>query len=298
MSEQVIDLYPSRTGASAGMCERRDPVLHGRAEGALSDEERKRYEREGYLFFPALIAETEVAALRAELDALARDPAVLASGLAVREPRSDTVRSVFSVHRLSAAVAQLARVPKLLSLVQEVLGGDVYIHQSRVNYKAGFEGEGFDWHSDFETWHVEDGMPRMRALSLSLSLTDNSALNGPLMVIPGSHMHYLSTAGITPPEHYKESLRRQEIGVPTHDQLRFLIEGGGICAPTGPAGSALLFDCNVMHGSVRNLTPWPRTNIFLVWNAVDNALVEPFAGLPPRPEHIASRNFTPLRLQA
>ena len=291
------DLYPSRTGATAALSERRDPIVHGASRGALSIEDRASYERDGFLFFPDLLGQAEIARLHAELDALACDPAVLASELAIREPKGHTVRSVFSVHRLSSAVARLARDPKLLSLVQELLGGEVYIHQSRVNYKAGFDGEGFDWHSDFETWHVEDGMPRMRALSLSLNLTDNNSLNGPLMVIPGSHKHYVSTAGITPPDHYKESLRRQEIGVPTHDQLRFLVDRGGISAPTGPAGSALLFECNVMHGSVGNITPWPRTNIFLVWNSVDNALTEPFAGLSPRPEHIASRDFTPLRPQ-
>lgn len=289
------DLYPSRTGASAGLCERREPTLHGAPQGALTIEDRARYERDGFLFFSDLLGKTEVATLLSELEALAQDPAILASELAIREPKSDSVRSLFAVHRASQAVARLARHPKLLPLVRELLGGDVYIHQSRVNFKSGFDGEGFDWHSDFETWHVEDGMPGMRALSLSLSLTDNNALNGPLMVIPGSHQHYLSTAGITPPENYKQSLRRQEIGVPTHDQLRFLVERGSIAAPTGPAGSALLFECNVMHGSAGNITPWPRTNVFLVWNSVDNALTQPFAGLPPRPEHIASRDFTPLR---
>lgn len=66
-------------------------------------------------------------------------------------------------------------------------GGDVYIHQSRINDKFGFKGSGFNWHSDLETWHSEDGMPRMRALSASLMLTDNNEFNGPLMLIPGSH---------------------------------------------------------------------------------------------------------------
>ena len=289
------DLYPSRKGASSGLGERRDPIVHGEPRGALSAEDRARYEDDGFLFFPDMLEEPEVTTLLAELDSLANDPAILASELAIREPKSDTVRSVFAVHRASSAVARLARHPALLGLVQELLGGDVYIHQSRVNYKAGLDGEGFDWHSDFETWHVEDGMPRMRALSLSLNLTDNNPLNGPLMVIPGSHKYFVSTAGVTPPEHYKQSLRRQELGVPAHDHLRFLADRGGVRAPTGPAGSAVLFDCNVMHGSTGNLTPWPRTNVFIVWNSVENALVQPFAGLPPRPEHIASRDFAPLR---
>ena len=53
----------------------------------------------------------------------------------------------------------------------------------------------------------------------------------------------------------------------------------------------MFFDCNVMHGSPDNITPAPRTNAFFCYNAVDNALVEPFGGTAPRPNHIASRAF-------
>ena len=59
----------------------------------------------------------------------------------------------------------------------------------------------------------------------------------------------------------------------------------------GDPGSVVFFDCNVMHGSPDNITPAPRTNAFFGYNAVDNALVEPFGGTAPRPNHIASRAF-------
>jgi ectoine hydroxylase len=55
-----------------------------------------------------------------------------------------------------------------------------------------------------------------------------------------------------------------------------------------------MFDCNVMHGSAGNITPYPRCNLFVVYNSVDNTLVAPFAAPAPRPEHVASRDFTPL----
>jgi ectoine hydroxylase len=166
------------------------------------------------------------------------------------------------------------------------------VHQSRVNFKPAFDGREFYWHSDFETWHVEDGMPRMRALSLSLNLTDNNAFNGPILLIPRSHRRYASCPGLTPPNHHERSLQRQEYGVPTREQLTGFVQQGGIVAETGPAGSAVLFDCNLMHGSVANITPWPRCNVFIVFNSVDNALVAPFSGQAARPPHIASRDFS------
>jgi ectoine hydroxylase len=112
------------------------------------------------------------------------------------------------------------------------------------------------------------------------------------MVLPGSHKRYVSCAGHTPDEHYKQSLRRQEYGVPEPEVLDQLSREGGLTAPKGKAGSALFFDCNLMHGSNSNITPFPRSNIFLVYNSVENALVEPFGGIKPRPEFVASREFT------
>ena len=97
-----------------------------------------------------------------------------------------------------------------------------------------------------------------------------------------------------PDDHYKESLREQEIGVPSQDDLTQLAMGRGIDQFTGPAGSALMFDSNIMHGSGNNITPYPRSNIFVVFNSVENTLVEPYAGTAPRPGFIASRDFTPL----
>jgi ectoine hydroxylase len=53
-----------------------------------------------------------------------------------------------------------------------------------------------------------------------------------------------------------------------------------------------------MHGSNGNITPWPRSNLFLVYNSVENALEAPFSGQAPRPPHIASRHFEPLTVGA
>lgn len=83
--------------------------------------------------------------------------------------------------------------------------------------------------------------------------------------------------------------------MPDQAALAQLVERGGIVAPKGRAGSVVFFDCNTMHGSVANLSPYPRTNLFFVFNSVENRLREPYGGQPPRPEHIATRaGFRPL----
>jgi ectoine hydroxylase len=96
--------------------------------------------------------------------------------------------------------------------------------------------------------------------------------------------------GETPEENYKKSLKIQECGVPDPLLLSYLADMGGIETAKGKAGSVVFFDCNTMHGSNSNITPYPRSNAFFVYNSVDNLLQAPRDGLTPRPDYIAARD--------
>ncbi len=290
--ETPDDPYRSRDRAVWEAGERVDPVIRPGQPGPLSTEQLEQFERDGFIALSGWLDEAEVEAALADAESLARQRR--GTEEVVCEPDSDVVRSVFRVHEGGSVIPGLARMQRLAGVARQILGSDVYIHQSRVNYKPPLDGREFFWHSDFETWHIEDGMPRMRAVSASISLNGSNEFNGPLMLIPGSHRTYVRTVGETPDEHYKTSLRRQEIGVPNREALTQLVEAGGIQAPKGPPGSVVFFDCNTMHGSVGNLSPFPRTNLFFVFNSMENPLVDPFGGKPPRPAHIANRDPEPL----
>jgi ectoine hydroxylase len=287
------DPYKSRTQNNPAILSRFDPVLYEQAgpsaTPALNMAQRDAYQTNGFLLLPELFSAVEVAHLYNEMQAMREDYTGKGREEVIAEPGSGEVRSIFNVHRLNSVFANLVRDPRVLNVAREILGSEVYIHQSRINYKPGFKGKEFYWHSDFETWHTEDGMPAMRALSCSILLTDNDELNGPLMLIPGSHRHFISCAGKTPDEHYKQSLKKQECGVPDEILLRYLSDLGGITSCKGKAGSVVFFDCNTMHGSNGNITPYPRSNVFFVYNSMENQLGAPRDHLKPRPEFIAAR---------
>lgn len=289
-SEEREDAYVTRDGGATRLIERRDPVVHDDAAGGpLRPDELARYRRDGFVVLAGLLAR-EVAALRAALEALLAGARGEAEDGVVREKRGGAVRSVFAVHEHEGALGALARDPRLAGAARQVLGDEVYVHQSRVNFKPALVGGAFGWHSDFETWHAEDGMPRMRALSASVLLDDNHAWNGPLMLIPGSHRTFVSCPAPTPPDHHRASLVDQQVGTPSEDALRSLYERAGrIDLALGPAGTVVLFDCNTMHASGSNLSPLPRANVFLVYNALANRLVAPFAAPAPRPTFLATR---------
>jgi len=293
------DTYSTRGADPERWIDRQDPVLWSNwsPESPLTRAQAEAFDRDGFLVLHGFFEPEEIDAL---IDVSAR---LRAGGQTLRredvvtEPGSDEVRTIFRLEDQDPLMNRLGRDRRLAGIARFLLGDDVYIHQSRLNYKPGFTGKEFYWHSDFETWHAEDGMPRMRAVSASLLLADNSAQNGALMLMPGSQRTFVSCHGETPPENHRASLKAQKVGTPSRDSLARLAEAYGITSAEGPAGTLILFDCNTMHGSNSNITPFPRSNAFFVYNAVSNMLEAPFAAPMPRPEFLARRkDVRPLEL--
>lgn len=294
------DRYPSRVGLEPKVSARLDPVVYGSAAmGPLDQKSLDTYQEKGFLHFESLLSSQEIETCVAELHRLRMDDSIKAREEAIIEPDSRDLRSIFAVHEISDVMRKLCGHPAIVGIAEQLLGSEVYIHQSRINYKGGFRGKEFYWHSDFETWHVEDGLPAMRTVSCSISLTPNTPHNGPLMLIPGSHHRFVACVGRTPENHYKASLRRQELGVPDDEILTRMVHDFGIESPVGPVGSVTFFECNVMHGSNSNITPLPRSNLFIVFNSLENKPVAPYCGLSPRPNFISQReNFISARMLA
>lgn len=289
-AQRRFDPYPTRLTRAPELLwrKRREAVVEGRVgDGPLSQDQLDEFERKGFLFEPDFLDTDEVKSLSKELHRLLERDDFRGRDFAITEPGSREIRSLFAVHFLSERFRELATDARLTGRVRQILGGDAYVHQSRINYKPGFHGKGFNWHSDFETWHAEDGMPAMHAVSASIVLTDNHSFNGPLMLIPGSHKVFIPCFGETPDDHHKQSLKTQEFGVPDHQALRELIGRHGIEAPIGRAGGLLLFDCNTLHGSNANMSPDARSNVFFVYNRRDNACGEPYAAHRRRPAFLA-----------
>lgn len=290
----IEDLYPSRIDDQERILNRKDPVVYGDVnDGPLTKEQLDFYDTNGFLIMPGLMAD--------KVDALLNEIPILknkAKGQEelILEPESEVVRSVFSPEKYSDVYTKAARDPQLLGISQQLLGSQTYIHHSRINVKSAFDGKSFPWHSDFETWHVEDGIPNMRILTGWVFLTENNEFNGSLFVIPKSHKKYIACAGKTPEENFKNSLRKQVYGVPSQDTMQKLSDEGGMVGAYGPPGTVVFHEGNLMHGSANNMSAYPRTNLFFVYNSIENTPVDPYGAEKPRPEFLARQDFTPLTI--
>lgn len=289
----AVDAYPTRLPDREQITPRRDPVLWSDwSEAApISRDEAEHYRENGYLVRRDMFSSDELELLVDTARRLRDTDADKRPADFVTEPNSDDVRTVFRLDEHSPLFARLAADTRLAGVAEFLLNDRVYLHQSRLNYKPGFKGKEFYWHSDFETWHAEDGLPRMRAVSASVLLTDNSSTNGPLMLIPGSQGEFIACLGETPDDNHESSLKAQEVGVPQPDTITRFTQHFGLDTATGPTGTVVFFDCNTLHGSNGNITPDPRSNAFFVFNAVTNRPVSPFAASKPRPQWLANREL-------
>ncbi|MBL9106665.1 MAG: phytanoyl-CoA dioxygenase family protein [Myxococcales bacterium] len=249
----------------------------------LSDAQTAEFARTGYLFFPRLFTPEETAPL------LQQVPRELAheGPEVVRERGGESVRTVFAAHRRNDLFARLARHPRLICAAERLLGGPVYLHQFKINVKSAFDGDLWQWHQDFGTWHREDGMPEARAMNLLVFLEDVNEFNGPLMLIPGSHVHGNLSAK------WDAQTTSYPLWALDRPTIARLVDQGGIVAPKGPAGSVLLIHSNVVHASTCNLSPWRRTSVILSVSRTDNPIA-----VYKRPEWIAHRDFAAIEVLA
>lgn len=288
------DRYPSRVAIEPTISERLDPVVHPGYDGPLDPELVQAFDDDGFVVLPGLLPPSETAELNNEIDRHAAEQAWLDHPETVVEPGCSEPRSIYALHTRTGPLSALTQDRRLVDIARQLLGDKIYVHQSRAHLEPAFRGRELYWHSDFETWHTEDGMPRPRAVSCSVLLTDHQPGSSPLLTIVGSHKWYVPCVGRIPKSHREESLRCEETGTPDEASLIELTVRGSIAQCLGPAGTVVFFDSNLMHGSSSNITPYPRRSLFVVYNAVSNALEEPFAAPTRRPDHIASRIFDPI----
>lgn len=263
----------------------------GSAGVTLSDEQVAEYHREGYLLLePAFLGEALLSRLQdAVTDILQADgPQV------VREKDDVTIRSVYGPHRDNLAVAEAARDTRLAGAARRLLDDVVYVHQSKLNVKAAFSGDRWDWHQDFVNWLRLDGIQRPDLVNVAVFLDDVSEFNGPLMICPRSH-----TNGLMPgrdregmPEGYEDApswvstLTSDEQYQLDPDGIRTMVERNGLISAKGRAGSLLFFHGNILHASLPNISPTDRKVLILVFNGMQNAPTE----VPsPRPGFLAER---------
>ena len=242
----------------------------------LSDNQIEEFSQQGYLFFPDIFNAAEVSVLKQAANAVYAQQRE-----EVWRESSGVARTAFAAHTYNEAFRRLGAHPRLINPVMSLLDGPVYMHQYKVNAKVAFDGEVWQWHQDYGTWARDDLMPEPRAMNIAVFLDDVTAANGPLIFLPGSHHHGVVEAG-----HDLETTS-YPLWTLDRDTVTALYHQGGCVAPTGNAGSMIMFSSLLVHASPPNISPMDRTIVYLSLCHVDNHIRQ-----FKRPEWVAHRDFS------
>src|SRR5580658_1647515 len=244
----------------------------------LTPAQFKEFDEQGYLFFPNCFEEEEIALLRDDAEAILK-----LDRQEVWREKSGAPRTAFAAHTFNETFRLMAHHPRLVEPLRQLFGEDVYVHQFKLNAKAAFEGDVWQWHQDYGTWARDDGMPQPRAMNIAVFLDEVMPINGALMLIPKSHKQGVLKAG------HDVETTSYPLWTLDKETVTQLASEGGIVAPTGKPGSMLMFHGNLVHASPPNITPDPRSIVYRTGCAVSNHIAT-FT----RPEWIAHLAVTPI----
>ncbi len=244
----------------------------------LNEAQVKQFNEEGWLFLPELFTQEEVRVLNAEAEEIYK-----VERPEVWREKSGAPRTAFAAHLYNEAFGILGRHPRMIGPVEQLFGEQLYMHQYKINAKAKFSGDVWQWHQDYGTWARDDGMPEPRAMNISIFLDEVFPYNGALMLIPRSHQEGVLAAG------HDKSTTSYPLWTLDEPTVQRLYDKGGLVVPTGKAGGMLLFHGNLVHGSAGNITPLPRKIVYLTLNSVSNYIRK-----PTRADWIAHQDFKPI----
>ena len=225
------------------------------------------YREQGYLVVPDVLDADTLAEARREMARIldgARavtahtDMYDLEPGHRADDPR---VRRVKTPHKFFPVFQRLMRHPRLVAILQDLLGAAVRLQGSKINLKSPRYGSPVEWHQDWAFYpHTNDDL-----LAVGVMLDDCTSDNGPLMVVPGSHRgptfdHHADGyfCGAIDPAAIRDEIAR---ALPL----------------TGRAGAMSFHHVRLVHGSAQNVSSLPRTLLLYEYGAAD---AWPLMGVP------------------
>lgn len=255
-----------------------EPVDHH-----LGQDQVDLFRQRGWIVIPDVFKPPEVAMLStAALEVMERE------GPEVGREADGSPHVCWGMHLFDERLGTLTKHPALVEPSRQLLGSDIFVHQSRINMKQT-NGSIVAWHQDFGTYHRVDGVPEPRGIMIAVFLDDVTAVNAPLLAVPGSQAEGLvSTAAIDPSAPDFEEVARYRYDI-THETMSRLVDERGLETITATAGSMLFMDMTVVHGSSVNISPLRRLLLYINVCPIDNR-----GESYERPEYYAARDFSPI----
>ena len=225
----------------------------------LSSTDLAAYRRDGFIVLPDILSREEVKALRRVTDRLVADARSVAVNDEVYDledshsPAEPRVRRIKTPHLHDSEYARATRHSKIVEVLAD-LWGTVRFDTGKLNMKSAGYGAPIEWHQDWAFYpHTNDDLA-----AVGIMLDDCEMDNGPMMVIPGSHL------GPIYDHHGPDGRFCGAIDPRTCD-----LDISQAVPCLGKAGSITVHHVRAVHGSATNFSRKARRFLLFQYRAAD-----------------------------
>ena len=225
----------------------------------LTAAQRAAYDRDGFIVVPDVFSAEEIAELRRVTDEFVSASAAVTANDAVydledshsaAEPR---VRRIKTPHLHDPEYARVARHPKIVEVLAD-LWGTVRFDTGKLNMKSAGYGAPIEWHQDWAFYpHTNEDLA-----AVGIMLDDCEMDNGPMMVIPGSHLGPIHDHH-GPDGRFCGAIDPEASGLDLSQAVPCL----------GKAGSITVHHVRAVHGSATNFSGKSRRFLLFQYRAAD-----------------------------
>jgi ectoine hydroxylase len=233
----------------------------------LDRPQREQYFADGFLAVPGYVGAAWLDRLRAVVATKIEESRALTASDDQFDLAPDHSAAKPNIRRLRKAVDQhadlwaFAQDTSVVDLIADLLGPDLRFHSSKLNFKWSAGGDAVRWHQDIQAWpHTSCAV-----LTFGVYLEDTGPEQGPLTAIPGTHRGPIF-------DQFDDDGRWTGALVPRDVATLPVDTAVDLC---GPAGTVVLLDCRVVHGSAANDSTRMRPLLLNVYAAADALPISP-----------------------
>lgn len=225
----------------------------------LTQDQIDQYNRDGYIAVKGVFTADEVREMQEVTDDFVdQSRAVfehtdvfdvdLKAGHSADNPK---LRRIKNPHQHHDAYNRAMRNPKLLDIIEQLIGTDIRHHHTKLNLKAPGGGAQVEWHTDWGFYPATND----DILEIGVAIDPMTVENGCLMVMPGSHKGPAY-------DHHEDgvfvgAVQMSDVDMESAGQI--LLEEGDVS----------IHHVRALHGSEPNMSPNARRLLLMGYAAAD-----------------------------
>jgi non-heme Fe2+,alpha-ketoglutarate-dependent halogenase len=170
-------------------------------------------------------------------------------------------------HLVLPEIHELCTHPGLVAVMEALLGPDLLLWRSQFMRKES-GGAALGWHQDgsFPGQSVVPSVSPMKTVSAWIAIDEARVENGCVWVVPGTHNETL--------DYVRRDVDRGQGLFNRGFEIEYAVSSARATPMVLKPGQFMVFDCQTLHGSSHNPSPWRRLGLAVRYTSADVKVYE------------------------